>query len=215
MDITYLGHSSFKLRGKHATVVTDPYGGMVGIPFPKHTAADIVTVSHDHEDHNAAWLLEGNPFVVRGPGEYEIKGVGIVGTGVYHDDTGGSKRGGNTIYRIELDGISLVHLGDLGHELNASQVDSLDGVDILLVPVGGVYTISSATAAKVVHEIEPSVVIPMHYNKPGLDQKAFGDLTGVDAFLKEMGKTDVTPMSKFSVTKEKLPEEMQVVLLSS
>lgn len=214
MDITYLGHSSFKLRGKHATVVTDPYGGMVGIPFPKHTTADIVTVSHDHEDHNAAQLIEGNPFVVRGPGEYEIKGVGIVGIGVFHDDAGGAKRGNNTIYRIELDGISIVHLGDLGHELNASQVDSLDGIDILLVPVGGVYTIDAATAAKVVHEIESSVVIPMHYNKPGLDQKAFGHLSGVEAFLKEMSKGDVVAQPKFSISKDKLPEEMQVVVLA-
>src|SRR3989344_2417944 len=143
MDITYLGHSSFKLRGKGSIVVTDPFGPVVGLPFPKHTTADIVTVSHDHEDHNAADLVEGNPFVVRGPGEYEIKGVGVVGLGVFHDDAGGTKRGKNTIYRIELDGISIVHLGDLGHELSSAQVDSLDGVDILLVPVGGVYTIDA------------------------------------------------------------------------
>lgn len=213
MDITSLGHSSFKLRGKQATVVTDPFGSMVGLPFPKHTAADIVTVSHEHEDHNAAQLIEGNPFVVRGPGEYEVKGVGIVGTATFHDDAGGTKRGKNTIYRIELDGISVVHLGDLGHELSSQQVDSLDGVDILLVPVGGFYTIDAAQAAKVVGEIEPRIVIPMHYNRSGLDQKAFGSLTGVDAFLKELGKTDVTPQQKLSITKEKIPEELQVVVL--
>lgn len=213
MDITYLGHSSFKLRGKLATIVTDPFGSTVGIPFPKHTVADIVTISHGHEDHNAAGAVEGNPFVVGGPGEYEVKGVGIVGLGVFHDDAGGTKRGKNTIYRIELDGISIVHVGDLGHELDSSQVDSLDGVDILLVPVGGVYTIDAGQAAKVVHEIGPSVVIPMHYNRSGLDQKIFSSLAGVDAFLKEMGKTDVAPQPKFSVTKDKLPEEMQVVVL--
>lgn len=213
MDIIFLGHSSFKLRGKQATVVTDPFGSMVGIPFPKHTTADIVTVSHDHEDHNAVGDVEGNPFVVRGSGEYEIKGVGIVGIGVFHDETLGTKRGKNTIYRIELDGISIVHLGDLGHELSSAQVDSLDGVDILLVPVGGVYTIDAATAAKVVSEIEPTIVIPMHYNCPGLDQKMFGALTGVDVFLKEIGKADVAPQARFSVTKEKMPEEMQVVVL--
>lgn len=213
MDITYLGHSSFKLRGKGSTVVTDPYGSMVGIPFPKHTTADIVTVSHDHEDHNAVGDVEGNPFVVAGPGEYEIKGVGVVGIGVYHDDQKGAKRGKNTIYRIELDGMSIVHLGDLGHELSSPQVDCLDGVDILLVPVGGVYTIDANTAVKVIHEIEPTIVIPMHYNRPGLDQKAFDQLLGVDAFLKEMGKADVVAQAKFSVTKEKLPEEMQVIVL--
>ncbi len=214
MDIIYLGHSSFKLRGKHTTVVTDPFmSSMVGLPFPKHTAADIVTVSHDHEDHNAVGVVEGNPFVVRGPGEYEMKGVSIVGIGVFHDDSGGTKRGKNTIYRIELDGLSVVHLGDLGHEITSVQVDTLDGVDILLVPVGGVYTIDAAMAAKVVGEIEPTIVIPMHYSRPGLDQKVFASLGGVDAFLKEMGKADVTPSPKFSVTKDKMPEEMQVVVL--
>jgi L-ascorbate metabolism protein UlaG (beta-lactamase superfamily) len=213
MDITYLGHSSFKLRGKQATVVTDPFGGRVGLPYPKHTAADIVTVSHDHDDHNAAGIIEGNPFIIRGPGEYEIKGVGVVGLGVYHDDEKGAKRGGNTIYRIELDGVSIVHLGDLGHELSSAETDSLDGVDILLVPVGGVYTIDAAQAAKVVGEIEPAVVIPMHYFRPGLDEKTFGGMAPVDTFLKELGKADISPQSKFSVTKEKLPEEMQVVVL--
>lgn len=213
MDITYLGHSSFKLRGKGSSVVTDPFGSMVGLPFPKHTAADIVTVSHDHEDHNAVEAVEEHPFVVWGPGEYEIKGVGIVGIGVFHDDAGGTKRGKNTIYRIELDGISLVHLGDLGHELSSAQVDALDGVDILFVPVGGVYTIDAGTAAKVVAEIEPAIVIPMHYLRPGMDQKTFGGLSGVDVFLKEMGKVDVAPSPKFSITKEKIPEEMQVVVL--
>lgn len=214
MDITYLGHSSFKLRGKNALVVTDPFGGSIGLPFPKHTAADIVTVSHDHDDHNAIQVIEGSPFVISGPGEYEIKGVGIVGMGVYHDDQKGEKRGKNTIYRIELDGLTIVHLGDLGHELTSAQVDALDGVDILLVPVGGVYTIDAGLAAKVVGEIEPTIVIPMHYNRPGLDQKMFAGVAGVDAFLKEMGKTDVTPQPKFSVTREKLPEEMQIIVLT-
>lgn len=214
MDITSLGHSSFRLRGKSASVVMDPFtADHVGIPFPKHTGADIVTVSHEHEDHNAISVVEGNPFVIFGPGEYEIKGVGIVGIGVYHDDLKGVSRGKNTIYRIEIDGISLVHLGDLGHELSASEVDSLDGVDVLFVPTGGVYTVGPAQAAKVVQEIEPTFVIPMHYDRPGLDQKIFGGLSGVDAFLKEMGKAEVAPQPKLTITKDKLPEEMQVVVL--
>lgn len=214
MDIISLGHSSFKLRGKAASVVTDPFtGDSVGIPFPKATASDIVTVSHWHDDHNAVSLVEGSPFVISGPGEYEIKGIGIVGMGVYHDDVKGARRGKNTIYRIEIDGISLVHLGDLGHELSASEVDSLDGVDVLFVPTGGVYTIDPAQAAKVVHEIEPTIVIPMHYMAAGMNQKIFAGLVGVDAFLKEMGKTEVVPQSKLSITKDKLPEEMQIVVL--
>ncbi len=214
MDITYLGHSSFKLRGKNATVVTDPYDStMVGLKFPKHVACDIVTVSHDHEDHNCTSVLEGSPFVVNGPGEYEIKGIAIVGTPVFHDNQKGAKRGSNTMYRIEIDGIAVVHAGDLGHKLTVEQIDSLDGVDVLLIPVGGLYTIDAATAAQVVNEIEPSIVIPMHYGRPELAQQTFGNLTPVSAFLKEMGKVGLTPVPKLSVTKDKLPEELQVVVL--
>ena len=214
MEITYLGHSSFKLRGKTVTVVTDPFDTIaVGIKFPKHTSADIVTVSHDHNDHNATNTVEGSPFVVSGPGEYEVKGVGIVGIGVFHDDANGAKRGKNTIYRIELDGVSIVHLGDLGHTLTSDQVDGLDGVDILLIPVGGVYTIDAKIAREVVTAIEPSVVIPMHYHSFDLDQKAFGSLAAVSVFLKEIGKENIPLVPKFSVTKDTLPEELQVVVL--
>lgn len=213
MDITSLGHSSFRLRGKTATVVMDPFDSdMVGLKFPKHTQADIVTVSHEHKDHNTVSVVEGNPYIVNGPGEYEIKGVGIVGHGCYHDEENGASRGRNTIYRIEIDGISIVHLGDVGHALSAGQIDDLDGVDILLVPVGGVYTIDSIQAAAITNEIEPSIVIPMHYARPDLNQKSFSGLSEVSAFLKEIGK-EATPQPKLSVTRDKLPEEMQVVIL--
>src|SRR3989344_3361592 len=213
MEIIYLGHSSFKLRGKSTTLVTDPYGAGIGIKFPKHTSADIVTISQDHDDHNNVQAVEGNPFVVRGPGEYEVKGVGIVGIGVFHDDANGTKRGKNTIYRIEMDGLSIVHLGDLGHGLSSQQVDELDGVDILLVPVGGTYTIGAKQAAEIVAAIDPSVVIPMHYHRNDLDQKTFGSLEPVSVFLKEMGKEGTIPVAKLSVTKDKLPEELQVIVL--
>lgn len=213
MEITHLGHSSFKLRGKNTTLVTDPYlEEAVGLKFPRHTAADIVTVSHDHTDHNAVNIIEGSPFVVRGPGEYEVKGVSIVGTQVYHDAEKGVKRGLNTIYRIEVDGVSIVHLGDLGHMLTAEEIEKLDGVDVLLVPVGGSFTIDAATAASLVNEIEPSIVIPMHYGQPEAGGK-IKELAPVTAFLKEMGKEDVARQPKLSVSHDKLPEEMQVVVL--
>lgn len=214
MDITYLGHSSFKIRGKSATIVTDPFEpSIVGLKFPKHVGADIVTVSHDHADHNATSVVEGTPYIVNGPGEYEVKGVGIVGFSVFHDAEKGIKRGKNTIYRIEIDGVSIVHLGDLGHILDNGQVESLDGVDVLMVPVGGFYTITAEEAAQVVSEIEPAIVIPMHYGRPELDQKSFGNLTTLVGFLKGMGKEGMTPLPKLTLTKEKLPEEMQVILL--
>ena len=214
MDITFLGHSSFRIRGKAATVVTDPYdSAMVGLKFPKHIEADIVTVSHAHPDHNAVSAVEGSPFVVHGAGEYEIKGVGIVGMPVFHDNEKGAARGGNIIYRMEIDGVSIVHLGDLGHPLSSAQVDELDGVNVLLVPVGGIFTIDASVAVQMVNDIEPSIVIPMHYGRPDMDQKAFGELTSVSTFLKEIGKADVVPQPKLSITKDKLPPEMQVVVL--
>jgi L-ascorbate metabolism protein UlaG (beta-lactamase superfamily) len=189
MEIIYLGHAAFRIKGKTATVVTDPYAPEhVGLKFPKHITADVVTVSEDHPDHNAIHQIEGAAYVVNGPGEYEIKGVGVIG----------HKSGKNTMYRIEIDGLSIVHLGDLDHTLSVAEVDSLDGVDILMVPVGG------PAAVPVINEIEPSVVIPMHTD---------GGVATIKDFLKEIGKEDIVPQPKFTVTKDKLPEQMQVVIL--
>lgn len=213
MDITYFGHSSFRLRGKTATLVTDPYDSdMVGLKFPKHTEADIVTISHDHEDHNKADMIEGSPFIIKGPGEYEVKGVGIVGVSVFHDEEKGAKRGRSTMYRIEMDGINIVHLGDLGHMLNSQEVDALDGVHVLMVPVGGFFTINAAKAVEVINEIEPSIAIPMHYGRSELNQKQFGELAGLDQFFKEIGKEPVAPVPKLVLSKDKLPAEMSVVV---
>lgn len=213
MDITYLGHSSFRIRGKSATVVTDPYDSSVGLKFPKHVEANVITVSHDHDDHNATTQIEGSPYVISGPGEYEVKGVSIFGLSTFHDDQKGKERGHNTMYRMEVDGISIVHLGDLGHHLSSEQVDELDGVSILMIPVGGVFTIDPTVAAQIVSDIEPLIVIPMHYGRSELDQKVYGMLSPVSQFLKEIGKEDSAPQSKLSLTKDKLPAEMQVVVL--
>jgi L-ascorbate metabolism protein UlaG (beta-lactamase superfamily) len=213
MDITYLGHSSFRIRGKTATVVTDPYGADVGLKFPRHIEADIVTVSHDHGDHNAVAQVEGTPYVIKGPGEYEIKGIGVVGFSVFHDEQKGALRGKNTIYRIEVDGVSIVHMGDLGHMLTSVEVEALDGVNVLMIPVGGVHTIDAAKASHLISEIEPSIVIPMHYGRPELNQKIFSNLLPLSAFLKEIGKEDTVALPKLVISKDKLPAEMQVVVL--
>lgn len=214
MDITPLGHASFKIRGKHVSVVTDPYDSeMVGLKFPRHTAADIITVSHAHKDHSATNQIEQSPFIITGPGEYEIKGVSVVGFSTFHDMESGKIRGGNTIYRMEIDGVAIAHLGDLGHVLSSEQVDNLDGVDILLIPVGGFYTIDAKQASGVITEIEPKIVIPMHYGRKDLNQKSFGMLTPVGDFLKEMGKEGVTPQARLTISKDKLPSELQVVVL--
>lgn len=214
MDITYFGHSSFRIRGKSATVICDPYDSeKIGLKFPKHSEADIITVSHEHPDHNAVRQVEGTPFVVRGPGEYEIKGVGIVGFPVFHDNEKGAKRGANTMYRIEVDGVSIVHLGDLGHALSADEVDELDGVDVLLVPVGGFYTIDAAQAVSMINEIEPHIVIPMHFGRRDLSPTINANLSPLPVFLKEIGKEAVAPVPKLTVSKDKLPGELQVVVL--
>ncbi len=209
MEISSLGHASFKLRGKTVTVVTDPYDGKeMLVKFPKHIEADIVTISHDHHDHNAVNLVGGSPFVVHGPGEYEIKDVAVIGVAGFHDETEGKDRGRNTMYRIELDGVKIGHLGDLGHTLSSAQVDLLDGIDILFVPVGGVYTIGAEIAAQVISDIEPRIVIPMHY------ANSMSNLAPVEAFLKVMNKGEIVPVPKLTVSKDKLPAELQIVVLA-
>ena len=141
-----------------------------------------------------------------------MSGVGVVGLSAFHDDQKGTVRGRNTIYRIEIDGVAIVHLGDLGHTLSTTEIDELDGVNILMTPVGGVYSLDPAQAVAVVNEIEPEIVIPMHYGRPELNQKAFGGLSPLSAFLKEIGK-EAVPQPKLTVTRDKLPAEMQVIVL--
>lgn len=210
-----MGHASFKIRGKNVTIVTDPFNSQTaGLKFPK-TEADIVTVSHNHDDHNQTAEIAGEkePFVIRGPGEYEIKGVKILGVASFHDKNEGKERGNNTIYKIRLEGVSLVHCGDLGHKLDSLSVEALNGVDVLFIPVGGFYTIDAHTAGEVVSQLEPKIIIPMHYNRPGLNQEIFGKLEPVERFLKEMGKENIAPVQKLVVVKEKLPLERQIVVL--
>lgn len=213
MEISYLGHSSFKLRSKHATVVVDPFNpDFVGFKFPK-TEADVVLVSHDHEDHNFASGVEGTPIIISGPGEYEVKGVKITGVSVYHDTEKGNQRGKNTVYRINMDGITIVHCGDLGHKFDDKELEELSGANILMVPVGGLYTIDAGIAAEVVSQIDPDIIIPMHYATKNLKPQIAEKLSGVEIFLKQMGKEGIIPVAKLSITKDKLPPEPMVVVL--
>ncbi len=212
MDITWFGHSLFRIKGKTSTVVTDPYDpAMVGLKFPK-PEADVVTISHEHQDHNRSDLISGAPKIVRGPGEYEIGGVSIFGISTFHDNAEGAKRGRNTVFIMTIDGIVICHLGDLGHKLSEQQVGEIGNVDVLLIPVGGVYTIDAEDAAGIVASIEPSVVIPMHYKIEGVTSELLSSLDGVEKFVKELG---VEPLkeAKFVVTKESLPLEMQLIIL--
>lgn len=212
MDIVYLGHSSFRLKGRNAVVVTDPFDPkMVGLRY-SGVEGDIVTVSHNHGDHNQAALVKNSKKTVIGPGEYEIMGVSILGFAAYHDEAKGEKRGPNTVYVFEMDDLRLCHLGDLGHELSEDLVESLGDIDILFVPVGGEFTIGAEAAVKVVQAVEPKITIPMHYQVSGLNQESFKGLAPVDDFLKEAGVT-VERLPKLTIKKEDLGEDQKVVVL--
>jgi len=209
MEIKYLGHSCFRIKGKKATLVTDPFSG-IGYKMPK-VRADIVTISHDHTDHNNVSVIEGVKKVLNGPGEYEIQGVSVIGLPSYHDSENGIKRGNNTIYIIEMGIFRLVHLGDLGHLLNESDIEEIGEVDILMIPVGGHYTIGPKEAVKVIHDIDPRIIIPMHYQQPGLDQNMFKDLIGLEDFAKEFGSTG-EKMQKLKLSSKPLEEQKLVIL---
>lgn len=208
MDINWLGHSCFQLKGKQASIITDPFPPDLGYALGK-PAADIVTVSHQHHSHCYDKGIGGDPRVIAGPGEYEIKGVLIIGIASFHDADEGKIKGKNTIYLIELDGITVCHLGDLGHVLTTEQVEEVDDVDVLLLPVGGGSTLNAATAAEVIRQIEPKVVIPMHYKTPVIKR----ELAPVDNFLKEMGIERPTSQPKLSFNPSSLPPSTQVFLL--
>jgi len=228
VDIWFYGQSCFKVKGKSASIVFDPYSEeFTGLPKLK-LEADIVCVTHDHKDHNNVQAVsspsETNksfeqvgpqgrwPFVISGPGEYEISGVNIVGIDSLHDDKDGSERGKNTIYHIEIDNVNIVHLGDLGQKkLSQEQAEALSACDILLIPVGGVYTVSAKDAPDIIAQVEPKIVIPMHYKLPNLKI----DLDPVDKFLVAMGKEKAQPQIKLSTSQDRLPQEVEIVLLAT
>lgn len=216
MDITHLGHSSFKIKTKTATVITDPFDPvMVGLKYPT-TEGDVVTVSHDHHDHNAVEKVTGAKKVFSGPGEYEVMGVSIIGFPSFHDQEKGQKRGKNTIFVFEADGLRLAHLGDLGHTLSEDLVGQIGDIDILFVPCGGEFTIGSKDAATVVSQIDPFFIIPMHYKSTGLKEETFSKLETLDPFLKETGLS-VENLPKLSIKMEDIIEDQsaKVVVLSA
>jgi L-ascorbate metabolism protein UlaG (beta-lactamase superfamily) len=208
VEIVWLGHSCFRLRGREASIVTDPCPPSTGYSIGKPTA-DIVTVSHQHEDHRYLKPVAGNPVVIEGPGEYEIHGAFVTGIQTYHDGRRGAERGGNIVFILEMEEIRVCHLGDLGHTPTADQVEEMSGADVLLVPVGGSTTIDGAAAAEVVSLLEPRLVIPMHYGT----EAAKDGLEPPDRFLKNMEAKTVEPQAKLTVSRSSLPHETQVVLL--
>ncbi len=212
MVIRYLGHSSFLIKSSEGAVVIDPFHPKkVGLPFPK-VSAEIVLCTHDHEDHNNTEAVGGKPTIIGGPGEYEVSGIKVWAYPTFHDKNKGGKKGKNTIYLIEVEKITICHLGDLGHLLDEATAEEIGNPDILLIPTGGTFTIDHEEAAKVAAQLEPRIIIPMHFKVPGMTE-GFKDLSGVSAFLEEMGVTGVDTQDKLKVTKTSLPEEPEVVLL--
>jgi L-ascorbate metabolism protein UlaG (beta-lactamase superfamily) len=214
MEIVYLGHSSFKLSGKNTKLITDPFdSSMVGIKYPK-VEADIVTISHHHNDHDKSEQVSEVKKIVDGPGEYEIGGVSIIGISSFHDDKKGAERGKNTIYLIEMDGLKILHLGDLGHLLTDKEKSEIGNIDVMFVPVGGEYTIDAKTAFEIVKSISPKVVIPMHYKLDGAKEGGTSSkLSAVDEFLTISGLA-VEKMPKLSIKPDTFPaDEIKVVVL--
>ena len=203
-----MGHSCFRIRGKEVSIITDPYDRSLGYTLGKPTA-NIVTVSHHHPDHNCVAMVSGKPKIVDGPGEYEISDVIITGIPSFHDNQRGAMRGKNTAYLIQIDEVTVCHLGDLGHVPSSEQVEELSNVDILLTPVGGVSTINAAAAVEIVSLVQPKIVIPMHFKTEVVRQ----ELEPLDRFLKEMGLKPVIPQPKLTVVKTSLPTQTQVVVL--
>ncbi len=219
MQIIWHGQSFFEVIVKNkkegeTKIVIDPFeADFVGLKFPK-TEADIVLISHNHKDHSNTKAVGGNPFVIDTPGEYEVKDVFIKGIPAFHDDNNGKERGQVTMFTIQGEGMKIGFLSDLGQkELSSQQVEDLGNVDILLIPVGGIYTIGAKDASEIISQIEPGIVIPMHYKIPNLKV----DLEDVSKFLKEMGEESIEPQPKLKVSSRDLPskeDETKIIILN-
>ncbi len=215
MNIQYYGHSCFKITTKPAgratedvVIFIDPFDRSLGLRPPQGQAS-IVFVSHDHYDHNNASALKGDPVIIDTPGEYSIKGVNIVGIDAVHDNKDGAERGRNTIFILESEDIKLCHMGDLGAALTSEQLEKINGADILLIPVGGKYTIDGKTAAEIARKIEPSIVIPMHYKIKGSKI----DIANEKKFCDEMGNCPESKTSKLNIKKKDLEGKNEEVVI--
>lgn len=212
MEFTWYGQSCFRIKSKGQVVITDPYNPDIGLRVPRQQAS-IITISHDHADHNNASALRSGAYIISGPGEYEVQGIFVLGVASFHDASNGREQGRNTAYRFEFENLSVCHLGDLGHIPNQEQIEQLTGADVLLIPVGGRTTLSAARAAEVVNLLEPRIVIPMHFKVPGLSIP----LDTPKRFLNELGVEEPEKLDVLNITRtelgEEAPESARVVLL--
>jgi len=210
MKLKWLGHSSFLITADDGTrIITDPFGDYPGLSYePIREEADVMVVSHEHGDHHGA-KVRGNPAQVKSAGLHKVGGIEFKGIPTYHDTAAGSERGRNLVFCFTVDGLRMCHLGDLGHELSESQLAEIGQVDVLMIPVGGFYTIDAATAGAVCDQIKPKVTIPMHVKT----RKCDFPISDVEEFLK--GKTRVRRLdaTEVELSRSGLPEETEVVVL--
>ena len=211
MKVKWLGHASFLITaGDGTTIITDPYAPDERLKYaPINESADIVTVSHGHGDHANVSAVKGSPDVVEGSGTHQVKGIAINGVPTYHDDQSGSQRGPNVIFRLNVDGVNVCHLGDLGHPISQVQTDEIGEVDVLLLPVGGFFTIDAAVATQVAGLIKPRVVIPMHFRNPKCDFP----IADVEPFLANKQSVSRPDSSEVEFQKESLPTDTEVIVL--
>ena len=206
MVISWYGQACFRLQSGQKTIAIDPFDKKIGLKPPSFSA-DLVLVTHSHYDHSNVGAINGDPFVIDGPGEYEHQGIRVKGIESYHDNKKGKERGLNTIYLIQHEGLRIVHTGDLGQtELSESQLESIGFVDVLLIPVGGFFTINGKEAGSLVKTIQPRIAVPMHYKVPSL---VVEELEGVDSFLEAMNAQGVEAQDKLTLKSVKSQPEEQ------
>jgi len=212
MIIKWYGQSCFQItantsKNESTVFVIDPYNESIGLKLPRKLEADVVFVTHNHSDHNNIKKIEGSPFIIDGPGEYDVKNISVKGISSLHNEKGEK----NTIYRIEAEDIALCHLGDLGQkELDSEQIEAIGDIDILMIPVGGVFTIDGKEATKIMAQIEPKIIIPMHYKIPNLNIK----LESLDGFLKILGLDKLEKQAKLNIKKKDLSkDEVKIIEL--
>jgi L-ascorbate metabolism protein UlaG (beta-lactamase superfamily) len=215
VDIVFLGHSSFKIKGKKLTILIDPpRQELVGIQKKKEETDVVLLTQKENPYHSDLSWVDGKdgskPFVISGPGEYEISGCQILGIAQDTKESPEPKTGENIIYKIKLDDFFFLHLGSLGKKLSQQEVEELANVEILMIPVGGVWVLEPKETTEVIAQLEPKIVIPMHYLEEGINLP----LKGIEKFLIQVGAETKMPQDKLSLTREKLPEETEIVVLT-